>query len=56
MDALGVSREGSNERDYEDGVARARALLSPADFESEWQHGCQLTFERALEIALRGES
>ena len=52
MDALGMTREVSNERDYEDGVAIVKSLLTSEELEFEWQRGRRLTYEQALDTAL----
>jgi hypothetical protein len=48
-----MTREGSNELDYQTAVARARSLLVPDILESEWERGRVLTYEQAVEAALR---
>jgi predicted ATPase len=53
MDRLGMTREGSNERDYQEGVTRVKSLLAPEALEAEWQRGRGLTYEQAVQSALR---
>ncbi|MFN0074650.1 MAG: ATP-binding protein [Chloroflexota bacterium] len=54
LDALGMVREGSNELDYQVGVARARTLIAPDAFEEHWERGRRLTYDQALAAATVG--
>jgi tetratricopeptide (TPR) repeat protein len=54
METLGMTREGSNERDYQDGVSLTRSMLPSDVCEAEWESGRRLDYSRALDAALRG--
>jgi predicted ATPase/DNA-binding CsgD family transcriptional regulator/DNA-binding XRE family transcriptional regulator len=52
LDAIGARLEPVDEREYQAGLAAARARLSPTAFEDAWTAGQALTLEQAIDEAI----
>lgn len=54
MDAMGLSREGSNAADYDLAVAHTRSILTEGELDEHWEQGRRMTFEQGVSEALKG--